>query len=221
MALLAGGCASDVIPAGSTATTVPTEGFRIVPEPAFNASGVSPVQPIRITVTDGTLLSVSLTNADGADVDGELSADQRRWTATEPLGFDKRYTWSGTAFDAEGKRFPIDGSFRTLAPKTIVTIQPNVVDGGVYDQTAPVVLRFSAPVRDKRAVRRALEIDATPRTAGTWSWSEDDTVITWRPKQRWEPGTTVRLRGSLYAVRMSDGHYGATDLDIRFRITPD
>lgn len=192
-----------------------------MPEPAFNASGVSPVQPIRITVTDGTLLSVSLSNEDGKDVAGELSGDQRRWTATEPLGFDKRYTWTGTAFDADGERFPIEGSFRTVAPNTVVAIQPNVVDGGVYDQTAPIVLRFSAPVEDKAAVERELTIKADPRTEGAWSWNDDNTEATWRPKQqKWEPGTKVRLLGDLYAVRMSDGHYGATDLDIRFRITP-
>lgn len=221
MALLASGCANEVIPAGSTTPTTLTEGFRIVPEPAFNASGVSPVQPIRITVTDGTLLSISLRNADGGTVGGELSEDQRQWTATESLGFDKRYTWTGTAFDAEGERFPIEGSFRTLKPDTLVTVQPNVVDGGLYPQTAPIMLRFSAPVADKAAVREALTIDADPRTKGSLSWNEDDTVLTWQPKSRWEPDTTVRLRANLYAVRLADGRYGATDVDIRFRITPD
>lgn len=220
-ALLASGCASEIVPAGSNTTPTPTEGFRIVPEPEFNASGVSPVQPIRITVTDGTLLSVSLTNDEGIKVKGELSDDQRRWTATEPLGFDKRYKWSGTAFDAEGERFPIEGSFRTLAPDTVVTIQPNVVDGGVYPRTAPIMLRFSTPIEDKAAVERALTIDANPRTKGGWSWNEDATMITWRPKQRWKAGTEVRLLANLYAVRMSEGHYGATDVDVRFRITPD
>ncbi|MPY80734.1 MAG: hypothetical protein GEV04_20290 [Actinophytocola sp.] len=200
---------------------MPTENFRIVPEPAFNASGVSPVQPIRITVTDGTLLSVSLKNDEGADVAGELSDDQRRWVATEPLGYDRRYTWTGTAFDAEGERFPIEGSFRTLAPKTVVEIQPNLVDGGLYPRTAPIMLRFSAPVEDKDTVVRALKVDADPRTEGTWSWSEDDSVVTWRPEQQWEPGTNARLLAKLYAVRMSEGHYGASDVDIRFRITPD
>lgn len=220
-ALLAGGCASEVVPTGTGTTTVLTDGFRIVPEPSFNASGVSPVQPIRITVTDGTLLSVELTNGMGDEVSGELSDDQRRWTATEPLGFDKRYTWSGTAFDAEGERFPIEGSFRTLSPDAVVAVQPNVVADGVYDTTAPIVLSFSTPVDDKAEVRRALSVAAKPRTRGTWSWNDDDTAITWRPKQEWQPGTKVRLRADLYAVRMADGHYGASDVDIRFRITGD
>ncbi|MPY98458.1 MAG: hypothetical protein GEU97_10770 [Actinophytocola sp.] len=221
MALLAGGCASEVVPARSATPTALTEGFRIVPEPAFNASGVSPVQPIRIIVTDGTLLSISLRNDEGADVAGELSDDQRQWVATEPLGFDRRYTWSGTAFDAEGERFPIEGSFRTVKPDTVVNVQPNVVDGGLYPRTAPIMLRFSAPVGDKAAVEDAVTIDVDPRTAGAWSWSDDDTVATWRPEQRWEPDTTVRLLADLYAVRLAEGHYGASDVDIRFRITPD
>lgn len=221
MALLASGCASEVVPVGSTSPTVLTEAFRIVPEPAFNASGVSPVQPIRITVTDGTLLSISLRNDEGADVAGELSDDQRQWIATEPLGFDRRYTWTGTAFDADGERFPIEGSFRTLKPDTVVHVQPNVVDGGLYPRDAPIMLRFSAPVRDKAAVEEAVTIDADPRTAGAWSWSDDDTLATWRPEQQWEPDTIVRLRADLYAARLAEGHYGAADVNIRFRITPD
>lgn len=218
---LAGGCASEVVPTGTNATTVLTEDFRIVPEPAFDSSAVSPVQPIRLTVTDGTLLTVTLTNDEGEEVSGELSDDQRRWAATEPLGYDKRYTWSGTAFDAEGKRFPIRGSFRTLAPDVVVASQPNVVPGGVYDTGTPIELRFSSPVADKAAVRRALTVDADPATRGSWSWNDDATAVTWRPSDGWQPGTTVRLLAKLYAVPMADGHYGATDLDVRFRITAD
>lgn len=217
--LLAGGCANQIAPSGNSTPTVLTEDFGIVPNPPFSSAGVSPVQPITITVTDGTLLTVTLTNGEGSEVSGTLSDDQRRWTATEPLGFGKRYTWSGTAFDAGGKRYPINGSFQTLVPEVVVGVEPSVAPGGSYDTATPIVLRFTSPIPDPAAVRRVLTVETHPSTPGGWSWHDDRTAISWRPTDGWQPGTTVRLLAKLYSVQVGDGQYGATDVDVSFRIT--
>src|SRR5690625_2240817 len=50
--------------------------------PKDGADDVAPRDPIRITVSDGTIDSASLTNPEGEEVDGELSDDQKTWEVT-------------------------------------------------------------------------------------------------------------------------------------------
>lgn len=192
--------------------------FRILPDPAFGESAVPVVRPVELTVTGGKLRAVRLSNPQGERVAGKLSDDGTRWLATEPLAYGTRYTWRGSAVDADGERYPIDGTFRTLKPTRVVTTSANVADGGVYPEDLRITLTFSDPVDDKKAVERALKVSTTPRTAGRWRWSADDLVADWRPDERWQPGTRIQLSGKLYGLRLGAGHYGAADTHLGLSI---
>lgn len=215
------GCAAEAVPdersvqaeqeAGSSAP------FRILPDPALGSSNVSVVRPVGITVTGGKLTSVTLSSEDGQKVEGELSDDGARWLATEPLDYDAKYRWRGSATDAAGKSYPISGSFRTVDPEQLVTVSANVVDGGVYPDDLAITLTFSVPVEEPGVVEKALLISAEPTTRGKWEWSEDSRVAQWIvPK--WKPGTTVQVSGKLYGVRFGPGDYGADDMHFGLRI---
>ena len=56
----------------------------VTQNPAAGAVDVSPVAPISVTVTDGTLREIALTNPDGKLVQGELALEQASYTITEP-----------------------------------------------------------------------------------------------------------------------------------------
>lgn len=213
------GCAEQ--PAGAERATVAAEDagtFRILPDPEFGASKVSPRRPPGITVTGGTLRSVELTDADGDSVQGKLSGDKRRWLVEEPLAFDMKYRWTGSAVDHEGERYPISGTFHTLEPGELVTATANVVDGGVYPDDLRIGVTFSVPVADRGSVERALEVSSSPRKSGSWTWSAGNTVATWEPRGRWRPDTRVTFSGELFAVPFGDGRYGADDIRLGFRI---
>jgi lipoprotein-anchoring transpeptidase ErfK/SrfK len=186
-------------------------------EPADGADGVSPAGPFRVTVADGSLTSVALTNSDGKQVAGELAADERSWGATEPLGYNRTYTWSGTAAGADGKDAPISGSFRTVAPKRQVSASLNVGDDQVYGVAMPLAVQFSAPVTDKAAVQKALQVQTSVPTEGAWAWLSDREVH-WRPEEYWKPNTKVTLKALLYGVALGDGAYGLEDVTASFTI---
>lgn len=192
--------------------------FRIVPEPAFDAVAVSPVQPVSLTVTDGTLTSLTLSNPAGKEVLGEFSEDRSAWRATEPLGFAKTYAWTGEAADADGERYPITGSFTTVAPAQRVSAQANVGDGGIYGIAMPISLTFTEKVVDKAAVERSLSVRTKPETQGAWGWLENDTAVHWRPAKYWKPGTEVHVEAAIYGVRTGHGQYGAQDIAVDFTI---
>jgi hypothetical protein len=59
---------------------------KITAVPAANAKDVPVSEPVRITVADGTLSQVTLTNPEGKEVPGKLAEDKLSWTSTEPLG---------------------------------------------------------------------------------------------------------------------------------------
>ena len=160
-----------------------------------------------MTVADGQLQSVALTNADGKQVAGQLAADKRSWTSTEALGYGKTYTWSGTATGADGKPVPVSGQFSTVTPKRQVSGSLNVGDDKTYGIAMPIALTFSSKVTDKAAAEKALTVETTPKTEGSWAWLSD-TQVHWRPKEYYQPGTKVTVTAKIYGVKIGDGVYG-------------
>src|SRR5438445_643436 len=81
---------------------------------------------------------VSLTNPEGKEVTGRFSPDRLSWTATEPLGYAKTYTWSGTATGIDHLPRAITGSFQTVVPDRLVGAQFNVADNATYGIAMPI-----------------------------------------------------------------------------------
>ena len=190
---------------------------KVSVQPGDGAADVAPADPVQVTVSDGELQTVTLTNPDGKQVAGELSADKRSWTVTEPLGYGKKYTWSGTAIGADGKEASVGGSFTTVSPRRQLTARLNVGDDQTYGVAMPIALTFSSKVTDKAAVERALTVETTPKTEGSWAWVSD-TSVHWRPKEYWQPGTQVKVAAHIYGVQIGEGTYGKQDVDAQFSI---
>jgi lipoprotein-anchoring transpeptidase ErfK/SrfK len=163
-----------------------------------------------------------LTNPDGKPVNGRLSDDKRTWTATEPLGYGKTYTWSGNAVGADGAQVQITGSFTTVKPKRVERGKLNVGDGKTYGIAMPVAVTFddNVKVTDKAAVEKALSVETSVPTEGSWAWLNDQTVH-WRPKEYWKPGTTVKVTAKLYGTPLGGGVYGHSDVQSSFTIGRD
>ncbi|PFG47877.1 lipoprotein-anchoring transpeptidase ErfK/SrfK [Amycolatopsis sulphurea] len=186
--------------------------------PAAGAKDVAPGEPAKVSVANGTLASVTLTNPDGKQVQGQPSADKKSWNSTEDLGYGKTYTWSGQATGEDGKPTPVSGSFTTVEPRRQMAGSLNVGDDQTYGIAMPIALTFPNPVKDKASVEKALSVETEPKTEGSWAWLEGDTSVHWRPKAYFEPGTKVTVNAKLYGVSMGGGVYGRQDVSSRFTI---
>jgi lipoprotein-anchoring transpeptidase ErfK/SrfK len=190
---------------------------KITLDPASGAVDVSPGLAAKVSVEDGTIESLTLTNPDGKQVIGGLSPDKKTWTVGEHLGYSKTYTWAGTAKGSDGKSAPISGSFTTVTPAKTVNASLNVGDGKTYGVAMPISITFKNDVTDKASAQKALTVTTSVPTEGAWAWLDNRTVH-WRPKQYWTPGTQVSLTAKLYGTPLGDGKYGADDRTANFTI---
>jgi lipoprotein-anchoring transpeptidase ErfK/SrfK len=148
-------------------------------------------------------------------VKGELAAD--KWVATEDLGYDKSYTWSGTAKGEDGAEVPVSGSFRTIRPQRLVNASTNVGDHETYGVAMPIKVTFSSPVQDKASVQKAMTVKTSVPTEGAWAWLSD-TEAHWRPREYWKTNTEVSVNLDVYGVPFGGGAYGAEDVHVQFKI---
>ncbi|MDQ3904337.1 MAG: Ig-like domain-containing protein [Actinomycetota bacterium] len=209
LAVLLGGCQ---VAKGPQAVTT---------SPATGATDVNPTSPVTVTVDHGKLTQIALTSAEGKQVAGTLSDDGHSWKATEPLGYGKRYTYSGSATDADGNPVPVTGSFTTVTPQELVSGTFNIHDGEAVGVAAPIILQFDDHVADRAAVQRALQVDTSAPTDGSWAWLPDDngrSRVHWRSKDYLEPGTQFTVTAKLYGVNYGEGKWGQEDLSLHFTV---
>ncbi|WP_051473285.1 L,D-transpeptidase [Saccharomonospora piscinae] len=199
-------------------TAPPGQSAKVALEPAEGAGDIAPRDPVSVTVSDGTIAEIALTNPEGEQVEGELSEDRSSWTIGEPLGYGKTYTWSGSAEGTDGTTVPIEGTFTTVTPSATSGVKSNVGDDNTYGVAMPVSLTFDAPVEDRAAVEKALHVETDPEIEGSWAWLDQGRAVHWRPKEYWRPHTEVSVRAELYGVHLGGGVYGDNDLTVDFSI---
>jgi lipoprotein-anchoring transpeptidase ErfK/SrfK len=203
--------------AGPDLPGLPIVSPQVVTQPSNGATGVSPIAPVRVSVTNGVLTTVSLTNPEGKAVAGQFAPDKSSWTATEPLGYAKTYTWSGTATGIDRLPRAINGSFQTVVPERLISSQLNVADNATYGIAMPIALTFSSRVINKAAVERALSVHLSVPTEGSWAWL-NDTTVHWRARAYFAPNTRVSVTAKLYGLDMGGGSFGRGDINSAFTI---
>ena len=184
--------------------------------PRDGRKAADPGAGISVTVSGGTITGVSAM-ASGVPVQGRLRAGGTAWHSMWALETDTRYTVRATAVDDTGRTVTEHSSFRTLAPSR--TFSTTIFEGyrKTYGVGMPIILTFSAPITNKRAVERSLEIRTTRRVVGAWYWDGDQTLY-FRPRTYWRPQTGVRFVGHLDGVEGSPHMYGVHTLTQRFLI---
>ena len=212
---LVSGCGSGGLAgAGGQRASAPKAQVRLEPG---GGSDVNPKTPVKASVREGRLDHVALLNPDGEPVDGRMSPDGKTWTAGEKLGYDKDYTWTGTATGPDGESVPVRGSFSTLEPAEKVRATINPTDGAEVGVAMPVSVKFDSKVEDKAAAERALKVETSVPVEGSWAWVSDRQVD-YRPKEYWPADTHVRVEADLYGVSYGSGAHGASDVSTDFTV---
>ncbi|SDI66871.1 Lipoprotein-anchoring transpeptidase ErfK/SrfK [Actinokineospora alba] len=216
---LVAGCTSEA-PGGGGGSTGGDEPpkAKVVATPAVDAKEVPPTEPVTVSVTEGTLDEVELTNEGGKPVAGELAADKLSWKSSEVLGYAKKYTYTASATGTDGKKVELKGTFTTLKPAKTPRATVNPGDNATVGVAMPISIKFpEGKVTDKAAVEKALKVETSQPVEGSWAWLHDQQVD-WRPKEYWPAGTKVTVTAKLYGLAYGGGAYGKADLSSKFTI---
>ncbi|SDR74416.1 Lipoprotein-anchoring transpeptidase ErfK/SrfK [Corynebacterium timonense] len=173
---------------------------------------VAPLDPVEVTAEAG-LSSLMLTNDAGKRVQGEFNDDMTEWRATEELGYGRTYTLEG--MDRAGNA--IESSFSTVVPAVQAYASVGPLDGATVGVGQAVTFRFSAAPEDRDAVEEQITVETSNDTEGDFYWL-DPYELRWRPKDYWEPGTSVSVKADLYGADLGGGVYGAEDTETNFTI---
>jgi lipoprotein-anchoring transpeptidase ErfK/SrfK len=180
------------------------------------AVGVAVDAPVTVSAEDGVLAGVTLVNENGRSVNGQLSSDGVRWSTTEPLGFNRRYTLTAKARGLGGvaSRQMI---FETQSPQDLTMPYVLPLDGEVVGVGEPVAIRFDEDIENRAAAEKAIVIKADPPVEGAFYWL-NNREVRWRPKEFWKPGTAVNVAVNTYGVKLGDGLFGEDDVNTHFTI---
>jgi lipoprotein-anchoring transpeptidase ErfK/SrfK len=204
-------------PSATPAAAVPVR-LRVTPAAA---KGVSPAEPVVVTVEGGTLQSVTVTTGKEA-VRGTVQSDGT-WRSTEALAYGKTYKVSASATDSLGAKVGKTSTFTTLKPHSLakVTFQANALNslktGHTYGVGQPVIIAFSHAVSNKAAAEKAIDITTSPAVDGKFYWASSK-IVHWRPAKYWAKGTTVKVSVNSLGVHLGKGVYGAKNATTHFTI---
>lgn len=230
-ALFAAGCSSSdgdgdgdgdghATMSGATSASPTPAGPKLTVTPAANATAVSPVTPITLSIDKNTISAVSVTSEDGDQVEGTVGADRRSWTSKGKLSFGATYT---IAVTTDASATPLTSKFSTVpTPSGDNSVRTSSIlgDGKTYGVGMPIVLKLSRSVKgdaNRAAFEKMLKVTSQPSTTGAWGWI-NSTELHFRPSQYWESGSTVHVTVDSAGRSIGDGVWGRSDLTVDFTI---
>ena len=178
--------------------------------------GVSPRDPITVTVADGRIAKVVLTDAEDETIDGELSADGKLWKSTEPLGYDTDYTLEATS-NGLGGRTTSEVGFTTTTPDNLTMPYLTISDDEIVGVAQTVGVQFDENIPDRRAAEAAIKVETDPKVEGAFFWLSNREVR-WRPADFWEPGTKVDVTVDVFGKDLGGGLFGQENISASFSI---
>jgi lipoprotein-anchoring transpeptidase ErfK/SrfK len=197
----------------------PAPPVKFTTTPAAGATDVAPAQPATVHVANGRLTDIALVGPDGAAVAGRPTPDG--WTSTATLAFGATYTWKGAAVDANGTPQQLAGTFTTVTPQNKIAANLNIADNATVGVGAPIIVQFNGPVTDKAAAQRALSVQTSVPTTGSWGWlpdTEQGSRAHWRPEGYWQPGTQVTVAANMQGVDVGGSTWGTANVSSHFTI---
>lgn len=215
--LLTSGCESTTSPAAQAAAGAeqPRAAVKIAFSPDTSSVDVRPDTTVAVTATDGKLTTVTLLDAAGRGIDGQLASDGSSWTSTGLLRLAQHYRVSAAAVDADGLSTDSTAIFTTVKPKKVLETSISPLSGSTVGVGMPIVMRFNKAVTDRAAVERALTVQSSKAIEGAWSWISD-TEVHFRPKRYWPANDRITLDVKLRGVEAGRNLWAMKNRTIKF-----
>lgn len=172
---------------------------------------VAPANPLVVSAAGGRLTSVTVTPAGARPLAGKLDAAGTRWVSA-PLTFGTQYRIQAVGVGPDGvPGAPLDQTFRTVDPAETLDVESmRPSDGQTVGIAMPISITFGRDVVDRAAVERRVKVTTSVPTEGSFHWMSDS-MLNWRPKEYWRPGTKVTVESRLRGVDAGDGAFGGAD----------
>ncbi|SCG66811.1 L,D-transpeptidase [Micromonospora halophytica] len=193
--------------------SAPAAGLAVSPADGAKSRPVSTEISAKIP-GGGKVSSVTLTSADGKQVEGTMRLDGSSWVPSAPLKYGTRYTATVTGTGTGGETRQGTSTFTTMAkPKSMISSGLYLFDDRTYGVAMPVVVEFhpGIPKKDRAAVQKRMFVRTDPPQPGAWHWVYNGTQAYYRAPEYWKPGTTLDVRIALAGVPLSNGRYGNVD----------
>ncbi|MCY0937081.1 L,D-transpeptidase [Streptomyces sp. H34-S4] len=161
-------------------------------------------QPVTVTIADGKLATVKVTDAKGGELAGQISSDGKTWTSQGNALPSADYKVEAQNTDSQSATT----TFKTSAPDKVNKVSINIPKGSTVGVAMPVSIVFDNPVKDKAAVEKRLKVTTSDNTVGSWGWIKDYSGkdrVDWRPKEYWKSGTDVKVQMNLNGVDSGPG----------------
>jgi hypothetical protein len=170
-----------------------------------------------VTVSKGTLTSVTMQTASGTAVAGQISADKKSWKPSAQLDRATTYKIAAEAADSAGRVAHENASFATVAPANSFIGNFTPEDGSTVGVGMPVSINFDKAITNKAAVQKGITVSSSSgqEVVGHWFGANR---LDFRPENYWTGGSTVTLKLSLDGVEGASGVYGVQQKTVTFKI---
>ncbi|MFF4545616.1 Ig-like domain-containing protein [Streptomyces sp. NPDC001435] len=189
--------------------------ITITPKDGSNDASIN--NSAAVTVSKGTLTSVSMTTSDGKAVPGALSADKKSWKPTTQLERSTSYKVAAEAKDAAGLVAHENASFTTVSPANSFIGNFTPEDGSTVGVGMPVSINFDKAITNKAAVQKGITVTSSSGQEVVGHWFNANR-IDFRPEAYWQENSTVTLKLALDGVQGANGVYGVQQKTVTFHI---
>ncbi|MGW2616739.1 L,D-transpeptidase [Streptomyces sp. NPDC001500] len=185
--------------------------------PADGSDNASINNSAAVTVSKGTLSSVTMTTAEGKTVAGTLSADRTSWKPNQQLERSTTYKVAAEAKDSGGLVAHENASFTTVSPNNSFIGNFTPEDGSTVGVGMPVSINFNKAITDKAAVQKGVTVTSTSGQEVVCHWFSTQRMDC-RPQDYWKENSTVTLKLALDGVEGAKGVFGVQQKTITFKI---
>lgn len=199
-----------------------TKAAATITAPAAGAKDVPASTGIAFETEEAVETTVSVKDASGEEVDGELSADKTSWLPAGALEYGATYTATVSATGDDGKTATAESTFTTMAkPANLLAVSSFLGDDAVVGVGMPMIVKFGRAIPEdyRDDVQKRMTVTTEPAQEGTWGWISP-TEVHFRPKVFWQANTKVHYKLQTGGLPMGDGWYGRNDLTVDLKIGP-
>ncbi|MBD3933326.1 L,D-transpeptidase family protein [Streptomyces chumphonensis] len=228
-------CAALLVPLAACSTSVPygrgadgpddaPDGDRSAAVTVTPRGEAAPAgEPVRVTASGGRLTSVTVTDADGGPLAGELAPDGSEWASRRKAAPGTSYRVTAVTTGGDGRDRTWKSAFTTAEADRVNKVDWRPGTDTTVGVAQPISLVFDHPVTDKASVERQLTVTTSNGTEGAWAWLTDHSGrdrVDWRPQEYWEAGTRVTMTAELNGTDSGDGGWFVRDYTTTFTVGP-
>ncbi|MGW0870151.1 L,D-transpeptidase [Streptomyces sp. NPDC002740] len=185
--------------------------------PADGSDNASINNSAAVTVSKGTLTTVTMTTSDGTAVEGALSADKTSWKPNSQLERSTTYKVAAEAKDSGGLVAHENASFTTVSPDDSFIGNFTPEDGSTVGVGMPVSINFNKEITNKAAVQKGVTVTSTSGQEVVCHWFSTQRMDC-RPEDYWKENSTVTLKLALDGVEGANGVFGVQQKTVTFKV---